>query len=309
MSKYPIQIASKLSGVGVHTLRAWEKRYSAVVPSRNDSGRRLYSDDDIEKLKLLSDLCSLGNNIGAIANKNISELKEILKKLGKQDFDESPKVNEVKGQDIQDALKNLILALEFYKLDVISHEIKKIMITMNPKDFALKILMPLLQEVGIRVERGTFSIAQEHALSSILKFHIGHLIYKSYQTRRKKNALVLLTTPENEMHEFGIMMASLLCCHHGVNFYYLGPNLPPEALGDAASSLEADAVILGTTVVTAMNTDLNDYLERTLRHIGKKTSLWVGGNGDFDIDSFLRSKRFRYLPTINQLDRILADLI
>ena len=51
MGKYNIQIASKLSGVGTHTLRAWEKRYGAVVPTRNDSGRRLYSDEDIEKLQ------------------------------------------------------------------------------------------------------------------------------------------------------------------------------------------------------------------------------------------------------------------
>ena len=56
MGKYNIQIASKLSGVGTHTLRAWEKRYGAVIPMRNESGRRLYSDDDVEKLRLLSEL-------------------------------------------------------------------------------------------------------------------------------------------------------------------------------------------------------------------------------------------------------------
>ncbi len=54
MSDYNIQVASKLSGVGIHTLRAWEKRYQVVSPRRSDSGRRLYSQDDIVKLQLLA---------------------------------------------------------------------------------------------------------------------------------------------------------------------------------------------------------------------------------------------------------------
>ena len=82
MGKYNIQIASKLSGVGTHTLRAWEKRYGAVVATRNDSGRRLYSDEDIEKLRLLSELCSLCSSIGTIAKNSVEDLKGFLKKMG-----------------------------------------------------------------------------------------------------------------------------------------------------------------------------------------------------------------------------------
>ena len=82
MSEYNIQLASNLTGLTAHTLRAWEKRYSAVCPERSSSGRRLYSEGDIRKLRALNDLCSLGHNIGSIAAKNIDELNSLLKKFG-----------------------------------------------------------------------------------------------------------------------------------------------------------------------------------------------------------------------------------
>ena len=78
---YSIQLASKISGVGVHTIRAWEKRYQAVVPQRNTSGRREYNDKDIERLSLLSELCTLGHSIGKIANLSTEDLKVQLQKF------------------------------------------------------------------------------------------------------------------------------------------------------------------------------------------------------------------------------------
>ena len=76
MSQYSIQVVSNITGIGVHTLRAWEKRYKAVVPERSENGRRMYKDSDVEKLKLLAELCSIGNQIGTIANLSIEELKK-----------------------------------------------------------------------------------------------------------------------------------------------------------------------------------------------------------------------------------------
>ena len=53
MQYFNIQVASQLSGVASATIRAWEKRYNAVVPERGDNQHRLYSEKDIEKLALL----------------------------------------------------------------------------------------------------------------------------------------------------------------------------------------------------------------------------------------------------------------
>ena len=50
MQYFNIQVASQLSGVASATIRAWEKRYNAVVPERGDNKHRLYSEKDIEIL-------------------------------------------------------------------------------------------------------------------------------------------------------------------------------------------------------------------------------------------------------------------
>ena len=40
---YPIKVVSHLTGLSIHVIRAWEKRYNVVVPKRTDTNRRLYS--------------------------------------------------------------------------------------------------------------------------------------------------------------------------------------------------------------------------------------------------------------------------
>jgi MerR family transcriptional regulator, light-induced transcriptional regulator len=50
---HPIQVVTRRTGVSADVLRVWEKRYAVVTPIRSASGRRLYSDADIERLRLL----------------------------------------------------------------------------------------------------------------------------------------------------------------------------------------------------------------------------------------------------------------
>ena len=72
---YSIGAVSRLTGISTHTLRIWERRYEAVVADRTDSGRRVYSKADIEKLSLLKSLSDNGSSIGQIANLSTEELK------------------------------------------------------------------------------------------------------------------------------------------------------------------------------------------------------------------------------------------
>jgi DNA-binding transcriptional MerR regulator len=77
MQYFNIQVASQLSGVASATIRAWEKRYNAVIPDRAENKHRLYSEKDIEKLALLFKLTELGQGIGKIAHLDLNELKDI----------------------------------------------------------------------------------------------------------------------------------------------------------------------------------------------------------------------------------------
>lgn len=48
---YPIREVSRLTGVNPVTLRAWERRYGLIQPTRTESGHRLYSTADVERVR------------------------------------------------------------------------------------------------------------------------------------------------------------------------------------------------------------------------------------------------------------------
>tara|TARA_R110002072_G_scaffold64203_3_gene159478 strand:+ start:89139 stop:90101 length:963 start_codon:yes stop_codon:yes gene_type:complete len=312
--KYSIQLASRMSGVGIHTIRAWEKRYDAVTPNRSENGRREYNDQDIEKLTFLNELCTLGHSIGKIAHLQVVELKKLLRKLGKKS-DSAAKHSSIKGingnvVNIENSLRNLILALENYKLDIISHEINKLKIVLSSKQFALEIIGPLLNKVGHLVDKKEFSISQEHALSAILKFHIGHTLFKKPLSKSIKPYKILICAPEGDYHEFGILQCALLCNHYGFQFYYLGPNLPSSSLADTVASLEINIIIIGSTVIPEGRDTfyLNNYFNSVIKVMGKDSQLLIGGGGHLSSLSLKKSQNVKALNSILELDQFISKL-
>jgi DNA-binding transcriptional MerR regulator len=309
MSDFNIQVASNISGVSIHTLRAWEKRYQAVTPERTDTGRRVYSDDDIKKLKALNDLCSLGHSISTIANKDMNELNELLGKHGVSHVEDS--VAQVKSNPIQtkETLNHLLLALQGNRLDIISHELYNLRMTISARELALDVISPLMGAVGQYSYDGKISIAQEHALSSIVKFHLGKYVFKAYEEKRKSDELFVITTPENEFHEFGILLASMLCSHYERNFIFLGPNMPAQSLVEAVKSVGGTKIILGTSLTTCKTDSpfLTNYISDVLTGLPKNVELCVGGPGFFDTTKFQKKQNFNYFPTLNNLDLFLKS--
>jgi CheY-like chemotaxis protein len=50
---YAIAAASEMTGIPVTTLRSWEKTFGVVCPTRTGGGHRLYSQEDVERLRWL----------------------------------------------------------------------------------------------------------------------------------------------------------------------------------------------------------------------------------------------------------------
>ena len=64
---YGISVTSELSGVGSQTLRLYERR-GLLNPSRTEGGTRRYSDDDLERLRRITELVDQGVNLAGIAH-------------------------------------------------------------------------------------------------------------------------------------------------------------------------------------------------------------------------------------------------
>jgi len=76
--EHPIQVVARRTGLTADVIRVWERRYSVVNPKRASNSRRLYSDEDVEKLNLLRRATSVGRRIGDVAALSINELRELV---------------------------------------------------------------------------------------------------------------------------------------------------------------------------------------------------------------------------------------
>jgi MerR family transcriptional regulator/heat shock protein HspR len=63
---YGISAAAELSGVGVQSLRLYE-RHGLLSPARSDGGTRCYSADDLARLQRISEVFAAGVNLAGIA--------------------------------------------------------------------------------------------------------------------------------------------------------------------------------------------------------------------------------------------------
>jgi len=77
---YRMGAVASLTGLPAGTIRAWERRYGMLNPERTDGGFRLYTEDDIKRLSLIQRLRAFGEPISAIANLEIDDLNERLRR-------------------------------------------------------------------------------------------------------------------------------------------------------------------------------------------------------------------------------------
>ena len=75
--RYRSGAVARIAGIPVSTLRIWERRYQVVGPSVTDSGHRLYTGLDIERLLLIKQLIGLGHAVGTLARLPTADLQEI----------------------------------------------------------------------------------------------------------------------------------------------------------------------------------------------------------------------------------------
>ena len=66
-TRFTIRSVCALTGVNPNTLRAWERRYGLVQPERTASGYRLYTMQDVERLRQIQDLLNSGVPAGQVA--------------------------------------------------------------------------------------------------------------------------------------------------------------------------------------------------------------------------------------------------
>lgn len=279
MEQFTLKTVLRLTGLNPDTVRAWEKRYQAVKPVRTDSGRRMYSETEVNRLKLLAELTYHGHSIGTIAKLPDSQLVPLLASV--RSSNPLSKNNALNPQ-IKIISDNMIKAVEEFDLPKLELQLSKATFDMNSRDLLFYLIPQLMVQVGVKINNGTICIAQEHSLSELIKKQI-RKIYDHLEPAAgslKPEKTLLFATPERHLHEFGVMMSAVLCRYFGFKTHYLGPNLPASDLVIAVKKLKPHAIVLGfsPSIDTESKKQSIQYMNELKEKVGSKTMFWLGGH-------------------------------
>lgn len=267
--RYPIRAVSKLTGISVDTLRAWERRYAVVEPERDERGR-LYSEPDVERLRLLRQLVEQGHAIGRVAALTSDELRALLTR------GPDPVPYDGPTPAAPSDLALLVGAVERFDAPALRRELSRLAAILPARTLAREVALPLLQHVGEGWHEGRYGVAQEHLLTAELRSLIGALA-RLHAVPEGAPRLVL-ATPSGEQHELGTLVAALVASGSGFQAFYLGPGLPPAEVVAAARRVAPRAVVLGYTGVESAPEALAALVE-VARTLPAAVECWVGGAG------------------------------
>ena len=272
-SQFSVKAVCRHAGLTPDTLRAWERRYGAVTPQRDGSGRRVYTEAEANRLLALKNATQRGHAIRLVAklsDEELSRLSEAPTEPQLADFQAiAPSLS-----DPNYFVQNAMACIERYDFNGFEAELHRAARLLPPLELLYDVIMPVLDCTGNAWAAGTLSIAQEHAASASLRHLMGTLI-RTYPPGEGA-ARVIFATPSSEPHEFGILMAALLAARRGVAMQYLGASVPAAQIAEAAHAMRCQVVALSVVSEreledkAAQVRELSDLLDPTI-------SIWLGG--------------------------------
>jgi DNA-binding transcriptional MerR regulator len=257
---FRIGAVSRLTGLGIDTLRAWERRYQAVVPKRGGQ-RRGYDQQDIDRLILLRRAVEAGHSIGSVARLANEDLEKLL-------------ANGANGSNhAGELIQPLMAALENFDYASLNEQLGRYAALLPTSDLVHQVVLPLMREVGERWHAGSLTIAQEHMTTGLVLQILGTLMR---QHRPAANAIkMVFTTPQGEQHEVGVLAAAILAAGIGFSPIYLGPNLPASEVALAMRKSGAKVVVLQ---VTDQSVAASEPVKSIQQALPAGAELWIGGD-------------------------------
>ena len=247
---------SRRAGVSPELLRAWERRYGLLRPTRSQGGLRLYSADDLERVRAMR--AHLAEGLSAA---------EAAALAARSAGGEPPFAPPAARRDLQAALADFDEARAQTVLDGVFGAMTL--------DAALSdVVLPYLHELGARWEHGEASVAEEHFASGVIR---GRLLALSRGWDRGLGPRVLLACAPGELHDLGLVTFGLALRARGWRVGYLGADTPVESATDAARAFAATFV-----VVSAVTAERFSESDRGLRSLARRHKVGLGGAGATD---------------------------
>lgn len=292
---HPIRVVARRTGLTPDVLRAWERRYGAIQPSRTGN-RRLYNDADVERLRLLRRAAGAGRRIGQISTLSTAALQELVSGDERaMESEPAPERSRPAGSEksetaeeqqlgaVRDECLGAVNDLDAVRLEA---ALARAMVSFGQGAAVEKIALPLMQEIGSRWHEGTLRVAHEHLASAVVRSFVGEM--GNGRDRTAGGPVLVIATPTGQRHEFGALAAVTVAASRGWQVMYLGPDLPADEIAAAVGMKGASAVAL-SIVYPADDPSLDRELKKLRRLLPAGTAILVGGRAAQGYEATLQS--------------------
>jgi DNA-binding transcriptional MerR regulator/methylmalonyl-CoA mutase cobalamin-binding subunit len=249
------------TGLSKDTLRVWEKRYDFPQPERDAHGERVYSAEQVEKLRAIKRLVDRGHRPGKIIGASLDELRRM--------------VDPADGSDATSAaLEPFLVLVREHRVAELRQHLNQGVISQGLARFLLETVAPMNTAVGEAWMRGQLEIFEEHLYTETLQGVLRNAIASIPHHNRRPR--ILMTTVPNEQHVLGLLMAQGMLALEGATTISLGTQTPIWDIVQAASSQQADVIALSFSAAFPANV-AGDALAELRDQLPSRIAIWAGG--------------------------------
>jgi methanogenic corrinoid protein MtbC1 len=291
--RYPIGVVARRTGLSKDVLRVWESRYAVVSPARSESGRRLYSEEDVERLALLRQATSGGWSIGEVAGRSTEELRDLV-------IPTRATVAVRDGGAVPDELvAECLAAIDVMSAGRLEATLSRAIVELPATVFLDGVVTKLLEEIGNRWQSGILDPGQEHLASMAVRTALARVISDIQPGDSAPG--ILVATPTGEDHELGAMMAAAAAASSGWRTIYIGVDLPAEDIAAAVRRTRTEAIGLSLVAANGKSSlaRVSAQLDRLRDEVGPGVKIFLGGRAaasHADVAARIGAERLSDLP-------------
>lgn len=222
-----IQQLSKEVGIGVDTLRVWERRYGFPSPGRDSRGRRVYPQSQIDQLRTVKTLQNLGYRPGLIFAMQPEERLQLLAD---------------RQQPYLSARTSLQVLVTEATPEQIDSQLRDRFNRLGLQEFIRQVAIPIVNLLDHNWSMNNLSIAREHLVSDRLDQLLREQLAQPLNVPPR--ARLLFLTLSGERHKLGLLMAASAFHGQGVDCLLMNEELPLSEVPALAEELQVDGVAL-----------------------------------------------------------------
>jgi MerR family transcriptional regulator, light-induced transcriptional regulator len=262
------------TGLSKDTLRVWERRYGFPTPGRDTVGERIYTLDQVEKLRLIKRLMDAGHRPGRIVPLPFAELLLLSASSADPPGRHAAATPEPAASADLRAHIELIRAHDMRSLRI---ELTRQLSRYGVARFIVDVVGPLNTAVGDAWIRGQIEIFEEHMFTETMQVVLRQTIAGIPEPLASQRPRVLLTTFPGEPHGLGLLMAEAMFVLEGCPCISLGTQTPLWDVVLAVAAHRADIVALSFTGCMNPN-QVVDSLAELRQKLPPAVKIWAGGS-------------------------------